>query len=327
VIRLRLDAADLAKVRVRPSGGPFAEALFSLNLLRRRHPHPFAAGWMRAIRTRLAARPDPLLMAVTLGPDVDLHAVVQRALSVAEALELLRAQPMTATPAPAGDVDQRFLSYYRNAIDPYWRRIRSHLETERSRCGRAMSEGGVDHLLATLHPRVRWRAPVLEVDTRTERRAPDRHPALAARANGTNGANSHEAHDLLGRSLVCVPSVFAMDAPRVLLDPRDPTLPGLLVYPALRRIEDATSLWTPRAAPGPSALARLLGQTQAAALIAIAETCTTTELARRVGVAAPTASHHTSILRGAGLIASRRTGNTVVHELTSLGADLIGLHR
>jgi DNA-binding transcriptional ArsR family regulator len=110
----------------------------------------------------------------------------------------------------------------------------------------------------------------------------------------------------------------------VLWSRHDPALPVVLIYPLLRRMEDAAALWTPRRAANPSALARLLGKTQAAVLAAIADTCTTTELAHRVGISLPTASHHTGILRDAGLVVSRRSGNTVVHRLTPLGADLLG---
>lgn len=68
----------------------------------------------------------------------------------------------------------------------------------------------------------------------------------------------------------------------------------------------------------------LLGRTRADALDAIADTCTTTELAQRLGVSAPTVSHHVGVLRSAGLIASRRARNTVLHHVTSR-ANLLDL--
>jgi DNA-binding transcriptional ArsR family regulator len=49
----------------------------------------------------------------------------------------------------------------------------------------------------------------------------------------------------------------------------------------------------------------------------------TTELAQRIGVSLPTASHHLSVMRESGLITSRRSGSTVVHHLTTRGAALL----
>jgi DNA-binding MarR family transcriptional regulator len=51
--------------------------------------------------------------------------------------------------------------------------------------------------------------------------------------------------------------------------------------------------------------------------------CTTGELARRIGISAPTASQHTLILREANLIVSTRNRHTVIHTLTPLGAALL----
>lgn len=51
--------------------------------------------------------------------------------------------------------------------------------------------------------------------------------------------------------------------------------------------------------------------------------CATSELARRLDVAPATATHHTAILREAGLITSHRTGGHVHHQLGALGAALL----
>ncbi|WP_443071388.1 ArsR family transcriptional regulator [Streptomyces sp. NBC_01465] len=50
---------------------------------------------------------------------------------------------------------------------------------------------------------------------------------------------------------------------------------------------------------------------------------TTGELACAAGVSASSASQHTTALRDAGLIASRRQGASVLHILTPLGASLL----
>lgn len=72
-------------------------------------------------------------------------------------------------------------------------------------------------------------------------------------------------------------------------------------------------------------LASLLGRTRAHALEALADPCTTGELARRIGVSPATASHHATVLRAAGLISSHRDGVKIVHRLTAKGTTLLGL--
>ncbi len=80
--------------------------------------------------------------------------------------------------------------------------------------------------------------------------------------------------------------------------------------------------WAPGDRHG-RALAALLGRTRAAVLEAIVDGCTTTELARRVKVSVPSASQHAQVLRDAGLLVTRRTGKSVHHSLTALGAALL----
>jgi DNA-binding transcriptional ArsR family regulator len=198
--------------------------------------------------------------------------------------------------------------YHESAIEPSWSRIAAHLEAERARCGRIMATRGAGELLNSLHPKVRWRPPFLEVDKTS---------------CGLNGS----VDVLGGRSLLVVPSVFCLDRPWILWSTRDESSPKLLVYPVLRGLDDAATLWGDGAAPGQNALARLLGPTRAGAMDAVADLCTTTELARRLGVSPATASHHTSVLRDARLIRTSREGNAVRHRLTDLGAALLNGRR
>jgi DNA-binding transcriptional ArsR family regulator len=113
-----------------------------------------------------------------------------------------------------------------------------------------------------------------------------------------------------GRGLLLVPSYFCWRYPVTLLDPE---LPPVLIYPAQRAAELA------RSDANQQALAALLGGTRAAALAAIGDGCSTSDLGRRVGVSAAAASQHATVLRNAGLITSQRDRNTMVHSVTSLG--------
>jgi DNA-binding transcriptional ArsR family regulator len=334
VLRLELNQDDLARLRLAASWGPFSETYFSVPALRSPQPARLVDGWQQAVRKQVEPVAGLSLLTSTW-PIIDLHTVVGTTPSIDEALDRLAAAPgdqlrrelepllalngkvpswARAWVRDLSDGDQRarralieqVRAHHQRAIEPYWADIDCFLDAEKARRQQIMDQGGVDMLLATLHPMVRWRPPVLEIDTAGGRRVPDPEPDR-----------------LDGRSLVLVPSVFCLDAPHVLYSTRDESLPRLLVYPALRTIDDAISLWTGAAPPGRRALAKLLGATRAAALDAIADTCTTTELAQRIGVSTATASHHASVLREAGLTASRRLGSTVLHRITPRGALLL----
>ncbi|WP_406098273.1 winged helix-turn-helix domain-containing protein [Kitasatospora purpeofusca] len=67
----------------------------------------------------------------------------------------------------------------------------------------------------------------------------------------------------------------------------------------------------------------MLGTTRARTLRAAADPAGTAELARRTGTPPATASHHTTVLRSAGLLTTERTGPGVGHTLTPLGKALL----
>lgn len=199
-----------------------------------------------------------------------------------------------AAPEALRPVAEALHAYHRTAVAPYWPRIRALVDAERALRSRTVLDGGHEALLTGLAPTVRWRPPVLEVDHPRER---DLRPA--------------------GRGLVLIPSVFAWRLPVTLVDP---VLPPVLVYPVPR----APGWWiVPDHTAGPRGLANLLGPTRAACLRLIEDGCTTGELARRLGMTAPTASQHARTLREAGLTTATRHANTVLHALTPLGADLL----
>ncbi|MEU7137956.1 winged helix-turn-helix domain-containing protein [Nocardia sp. NPDC046473] len=180
-----------------------------------------------------------------------------------------------------------------------WAHIQSYLEMAAERMARTIATEGVEQLFAGLTPYVTWRAPVLEV-----------HRQL-------------DCHDeqLDGRGLTIIPSLFAWPEPLTLHSLMDKDGPLMVIVPVLRNISDFAAAWGPRATN--EALTALLGRTRAAALQVIAEGCSTTELARRLGVSPATASEHASILREAGLVDSWRHRNAMRHEVTTLGAALL----
>lgn len=64
------------------------------------------------------------------------------------------------------------------------------------------------------------------------------------------------------------------------------------------------------------------GATRARVLTA-ADGCTTTDLGARVGISAASASYHATILRNAGLLATKRIGSAVRHTRSELGQRLL----
>ncbi|HET9139151.1 helix-turn-helix domain-containing protein [Actinophytocola sp.] len=179
---------------------------------------------------------------------------------------------------------------YGAIVAPVWEDVEAVVSVERSMRGAALLDGGVEAMLGSLRPVLRWDRPVLSAD----------YPLPL------------DIH-LDGRGLLLIPSYFCWGKPVALVDP---ALPPVLVYPA-----EHPPTWL----DGRAALEALLGRTRAAVLAALATASTSTELATRLGISIASASEHVGVLRNAGLVVSRRNGRVVLHMLTPLaGAVLAG---
>lgn len=193
---------------------------------------------------------------------------------------------------PAGELARladTLEAYWQRALEPVWPRVRAFLEGDLAHRARQLADAGPAALLADLHPAVRWHGDHLDVEVR-------RHDATI---------------ELDGRGLLLLPSAFRWATPSVIdLPPWQPTL----IYPA----RGVGTLWE-EAPATPDGLARLLGATRAAVLTGLDAPCSTTELARRLGVSAAGASHHLVALRDAGLVAGRRDGRAVLYVRTATG--------
>ncbi|CDR10010.1 regulatory protein ArsR [Streptomyces iranensis] len=199
-------------------------------------------------------------------------------------------------------------AYHQAAVAPYWPHIQARIEADRVARGRALLDGGADGLLASLPPTMRWRAPVLEVDYPVDRDL-----------------------WLRGRGVLLLPSFFCRGTPVTF---RNPDLTPVLVYPVeharcgpMSRPEQRPAVAS-GSGPGSRSgsaqrLGKLVGQTRSAVLLEVGGGCTTSELARRVGVSLASASQHASVLREAGLVHTLRQGSAVLHTLTPLGAALL----
>ncbi|MFT7866325.1 MULTISPECIES: winged helix-turn-helix domain-containing protein [Amycolatopsis] len=203
-------------------------------------------------------------------------------------------------PAWRGDpareqVTATVFEFCRLAVMPHWERVRTHLEAVRDSLGRVAITTGVEGLLGALHPKVNWTAPVLEIPDDTDR---DIH--------------------LRGRGLSLSPSVFLSGRTAVVLESERATGVPAVVF----GVPAPADLWTVDE-PDEQALEALVGHTRAAALQALTESCTTSELSQRLGISLAGASKHASVLRKAGLVMTARSRNSVLHSLTGLGVALL----
>ncbi|MEU3569867.1 helix-turn-helix domain-containing protein [Kitasatospora sp. NPDC036755] len=263
----------------------------------------FFRPWQRAVRGRLARQP---VLAERLRRLSGANGGFRDVLRVWANGRIVSSDGGIEPVVQRVDVAGAVREFQRVALQPCWTDIRSRLEAERDVRRRIAGRGGVDALLGTLHPRIRWNAPVLEVPA-------ERDVELA----------------LDGRGLRLVPSLFLQGA-GVVIRPRrgDPEEAPMLLFAVGA---DRAGLPVPVGGPaaeeserrGEEPLAALVGRTRAAVLRAVPDGCTTGELAGRIGVTASAVSQHTSVLRAAGLIDTRRRGNGVLHTVTPLGRALL----
>ncbi|MGW6916184.1 ArsR/SmtB family transcription factor [Kitasatospora sp. NPDC054939] len=330
MLRIHFTADDLARTRMAAGVGAATEAGHALDLLLCRDVPPAFRTWRQGLRGQLAGRPArelrPLaslvpepgagldLLALT-GTGTTIEAGIEHLLTAPDALlrlelghvALPRAEPAWLRALTGGDQEARRVladsldACFRGIVQPHWQRIRGHLDAVRADHARTVLEGGVERLLETLAPGlVSWRSPVLGV----------RFPRDVDVRLG-------------GRGLVLAPMVF-LPAGRVelLTDLLDEAAPPVLAFPTVGDPLAGAALWGD-GRTGRQPLGALLGRTRAAALDAVADGCSTGELARRIGISPAAASQHAGVLREANLITTRRRGGAVLHSITPLGADLL----
>ncbi|MEV7771724.1 winged helix-turn-helix domain-containing protein [Kitasatospora sp. NPDC086791] len=224
----------------------------------------------------------------------ELELLAQQAPTLTDLVELLGPPGYGEGQTPSAALLSTFTQV---AVLPYWTDIRPQLERVRDTRGRIAIAQGAERLLSAIHPRLHWTAPVLEV-----RGGPDR-----------------DVH-LNGRGLVLSPSFFLNDPSCVFIDDDREAGGPAVAFPIGSAAKPG--LWETWESDE-QALGALVGHTRAAALQALTDSCTTGELAGRLGISLAGASKHAAVLRRAGLIATARNRNTALHTLTSLGMALL----
>lgn len=320
MLRIHFTAPDLARTRVASGPALMWETVLSTHWLRDGCAGLLGIRWRGRVRPNLPRRGRALSELIPAqGYFPDFLTPHTATLSLTEAVEPVLLTPknevrkdieLLATGCPLSPwardlhrglvpalahLDQSFRDYQRVAITPFLGSILTHTARERARAGRLLASGGVEALLRNLSASARWHAPVLAIDYPVDR---DLH--------------------LDGRGLLLVPSYFCRCHPVTLV--RQGEEVPVLVYPLGHEPWDSES-------PDDvsDTLADLVGCSRAAVLEA-AVAChqsNTSQLARRAGLALSSASQHLTVLRRAGLIISSREGNSVVHEVTPLGASLL----
>ncbi|GHD97254.1 ArsR/SmtB family transcription factor [Streptomyces naganishii] len=320
--RLRFGGDDLMRCRFAVS--PLWETQEAVRTLGRPDRHGYHPHWLRRIQgaareldletlwllmPRRGYNPDflgppPIGPAATFEEEI---AAVRAADPRMAEVEIARA--LTQTPGAAESARGRALlldpvravselaglmeAAWRALVEPDWPRLRALLEADIAFHSRRLAEVGLGALLPELDRRLSWDGRTLTLDI----------------------AGEH-GRELGGQGLVLMPSVFSW--PDV-VSGFDPPWQPTVVYPA----RGLAGLWAEPGAGGGEALVRLLGRGRAAVLAALDEPASTSALAHRLGMAASSVSAHLTVLRGAGLLASRRYGHQVLYERTPLGMALV----
>jgi DNA-binding transcriptional ArsR family regulator len=313
---------DIARVRVASRPDPLWELLLSLHLVAGEDGAVVFGPWKRQVRSRLSA---PVRMLFDLAPprgysadfltpalaEDGLDAAIDTVLSTPRRRLRRDVGRLAAARCPGtwtrslaeGDsgtlrrLGGALRGYFSVALRPHWARIRTAFDADRALRTRAVADGGVEGMLATLHPDLRWRSGLLTMASSYDR---DIH--------------------LDGRGVLLLPSFFCWRAPITL---RDPGLPPVIVHPIAHDL--GWSQRDPEPAHGQrESLRTLLGRTRADLLTVLASGGGSTgELAQRLVVSPATVSHHTAALRDSGLIVTRRRGPAVHHSATPLGEALV----
>lgn len=314
MLRIRFTAEDLARVRLSGVMDPMWEIVGSVQMLQTPQPAPFYDRWLTRAKIRLqdpktktAARalasiaplrsyfPDFLTPdRASRGLDEDIETVLRTPVRrlQSEIAELGKptgwlAMMASGDPSAVGKFGDILRCYYQEMIAPEQPAVESQLAAHRGSVMQRLTESGTESMLSGLAPMIRWKPPYLEASYPHDRTI-----------------------DLAGRGLQLVPSYFCTRRPVALADAN---LSPVLVYP----VDHAVG------GPGCDGLAALIGGTRSDVLKATLGGGSTSDVSERVGISVATASHHTSILRNAGLVSSARTAHRVVHRPTSLGLAML----
>ncbi|MEY9927831.1 DNA-binding transcriptional ArsR family regulator [Catenulispora sp. GP43] len=310
MLRIHFSPGDFARVRFLPRPAPLVELKLSLMMSRRRDSPVLFGRWRRDVGRRLPASTRPLwdLLQPFRGPAF-LDPVSR---DLEEGLDLVRGTPGTEVRSAVAGLqrpptpwvkalmdrdaqawavlDRGLRDAYQSVLATAWTTVRERHAAEFTRFALRAAENGVEPALTTLaagstvHDGT-WHIPALK----------DRD------------------HHLTGKGLTLLPTFHWTHEPLIGFTPDQPLL---LVYPA------GPGFPPPAETPTGDPLADVLGTSRARVLRLLEHPHTTTDLAADANLSPAATSSHTTALRRAGLITTRRDGRSVQHTRTDLGRML-----
>lgn len=318
MLRIWMGREDIARTRLAIEPLPLHEVVISLWALRIPRLPPRLSGWRRQTISRLPAQTRQLFEIVRhngspgfltrLPPDGDLDSALDVVLSTPP--ERIRRDlagrlgGRTPTPwlrdlASGGREAQRTLEsvvrrYHDTCLADGAALLAPYAQLDANQRTLTLSTQGVEGMINSLHPSIRWRHSRIEIDGLCSNNF-DLHPE--------------------GNGVIVLPSSFA---PRPVVGFADGAV--IVAYP-INTPAHTKVLRRPEPASDP--LAKLIGRTRAAVLRAARTGATTSQLAHMVGISVPAASQHTSALRAAGLLSTKRAGKSVHHSTTPLAEALL----
>ncbi len=326
LLRIELGSGGLGRVRFATAPAPVLETILILFELRNRPPSPGARrDWRARVSATFPAQARPLLDVVpsrdrafyldvlTADAQEAFEAVHDTAESL-HAANVDRIEQATGKPVPAwlrryanGDravlqaLDRALRTFHETYLASQWEAVTARFHEDVELRSATTRDLGLGAMLESLHPALRLNGDVLE---------------------GPYPRPRHAQLDTQG--LVLMPSAFWTGHPLLTWDPLEPTR-HVLIYPALAGGRPGTGLDRSSGQPrgNAAALAAVLGSTRASVLATLSEPTPTGVIAKRLGISPATASMHTSALRDARLIESRRRGKVVEHRLTPLGISML----
>ena len=322
MLRLSLEAADLARVRVSQELHPAGTVMLASQALR----DPAVAASMPRVARRISAAERPLRALHHLVPPKgflpDFLTPGEGVESLEAGLAAIRSAPpdriRSETAAayaqvPVSAMRRRFAEadpevldalvasmrcYFQQVLSPCWPAMCQAFQMQIDETSRRFARSGVEGVLRGLPAGLDWRPPFLEIHT-------------------WSTGHTWRGRDINvgGRGVVLVPSPFAGPCPRVLVQPDRPVL---VVYQASVRPGRESP-------PADDPVDRLLGRTRAAVLRCVERPGrhTTSAVAGEVGISVSSSSEHLTTLRAAGLVSSHRAGGAVLHRISALGSDLL----
>jgi DNA-binding transcriptional ArsR family regulator len=319
VITIRLSAADVGRIRFALS--PLWETMTSVRALSNNTARSVHGPWLQKVRPTIEGDDLTLLKALIppygYVPDFLTPAPPRRSTSFESGLAAVAGTPLdlvadelarlhTDTPHPLlpeliahpatglERITTALESYWHRAIEPDWRRMRALLQEDLAFRLDELASGGMERLFRNLHPSIHYRSDRIEIE----------RPFCC------------DGVPMAGQGVLLVPCVFTWPAGLAVTGaPHIPTI----TYPP----RGLGRLWEDRQDTTDSPLADLVGRTRAAIVSHLDLPMSTTHLAHQLGVSAPTLSVHLSILRNAGVVASRRDGRTVLYHRTQLGHQML----